>query len=252
MHNRRSVLTGLGAGVAISAFERPAEALYDRSRHSREPIAILGTGHFGGAIGKRLSSVGYSVIYGSRTPDSQRVKSLAQKSSLRVSVAPQNEAASRANVVVFAVPWASVRGMLPELGDLSGKLIIDPMIAKPATVDKMPFPSNPSMSAAEELQAWVPAAHVVSAFSTIWYKNIANPARCGGPVTVPLAGDDFGANQSVARLTSDLGLDPVIIGKLTAARYIESLLCMEVASNTGVYNRGNKKMYEVYMRRVPL
>jgi 8-hydroxy-5-deazaflavin:NADPH oxidoreductase len=250
--NRRSVLTGLGAGVAVAALERPARALDEGPGRAREIIAVLGTGHFGGAIGKRLGSLGYSVLYGSRTPDSPGVKALVRESGRRASAASARDAASRGRIVVFAVPWTAVKEMLPGLGDLSGKLLIDPMIANPRAVDKLPFPPDPSTSAAERLQAWVPGAHVVSAFSTIWYKDLADPTRCGGPVSIPIAGDDRGANERVARLTSELALDPVIIGNLPAARYIESLLWMEVACNSSIYNRGTKKLYEIYMRRVPL
>lgn len=252
MSNRRSVLTGLGAAVAVSAFETPARAQDDGFHRKQEVIAVLGTGHFGGALGKRVAALGHRVVYGSRTPESARVKALVQESGPRAFAASQHDAAAHGSIVVFAVPWTSVKEMLPSLGNLSGKLIIDPMIANPRVVNKLPFPPDPTTSAAEQLQASAPGTHVVSAFSTIWYGDLANPARAGGPISVPLAGDDRVSNKHVAGLIADIGLDPVIVGNLTAARYLESILWMEVACNSSIYNRGTKKMFEIYMRRVPL
>lgn len=166
---------------------------------------MLGTGHFGGAIGRRLAEVGHTVVYGSRTPDSQRIKALVKECGPRTSAAPLKEAVSRGEIVVFALPWDPVKGLLPTLGDLSGKLIIDPMIA--------------------------------------------NPARSDGPISIPLAGADRGANERVARLVSELGLDPAVIGGSSAARYLENLLWMEVAYN--IYNKDTRRKCEIYMRRVP-
>lgn len=248
MPNRRSVLTALGAGVAASAFERPARALVE-ARRSSELIAVLGTGHFGRAMGTRLAAVGHTVIYGSRTPNSERVKALVRDSGPRATAASDRDAASRARVIVFAVPWAPVPQMLPELGDLSGKLIIDPMIARPRFVDKYPFPPDPSTSVAETLQSWIPRTPVVAAFSTISYLNLANSGLAGGPISIPLAGNDSHAKVRVARLTAQLGLDPIDIGAVIAARYMEYLVWMEIAYNVKQYHPG--KDCEIYFRLVP-
>ena len=42
----------------------------------RETIAIIGTGDLGDSLGARLAGLGYTIVYGSRTPDSDRVKAL--------------------------------------------------------------------------------------------------------------------------------------------------------------------------------
>lgn len=250
MVQRRSVLTaltGLGASAALTAAARRAGAQPRGSAPPREPIAVLGTGHFGGTLGKRLSALGYPVVYGSRTPTEARVSALVTASGPRASAAPQKEAASRAAIIVFAVPWEPVERMLPDLGDLTGKLLIDPMIAKPKIIEGDPFPPAVPTSTAEQLQAWAPAAHVVKAFITISYRTLASPARARGPISIPYAGADSSAKARVAQLISELGLDPMDTGPLVAARYIESVLWFEVACN-----RSNKRPFELYMRPVPL
>jgi predicted dinucleotide-binding enzyme len=90
---------------------------------------------------------------------------------------------------------------------------------------------------------------VVKAFNTILDKNLANPGRAGGPISIPLAGADQAAKQRVAQLVAQLGLDPVDTGPLIAARYIEDLLRFEVGYV--IQNQG-RKMFELYMRPVPV
>ncbi len=213
---------------------------------ARETIAVLGTGHFGGTIGRRFGSIGYPVVYGSRTPDAERVKALVAESGPLASAATQPDAASRGAIVVFAVPWEPVEELLPRLGDLTDKLLIDPMIANPAVIDGYPFPPAVPASTAEQLQSWVPSAHVVKAFITISYRTLADPVRAGGPISIPFAGADAHAKERVAQLIAELGLDPMDVGPLVAARYIENLLWFEVACN-----RNNHKLFELFMRRVP-
>lgn len=247
---RRSVLKGLtslSAGAALAAFSRRTRAQHGGSSAVRETIVVLGTGHFGGTIGRRLGAIGYPVVYGSRTPDAPRVRSLVADSGPLASVASQKTAASRGSIVVFGIPWGAVKELLPGLGDLTGKLLIDPMIAKPNVIEGYPFPPTTPTSTAEQLQLWAPRSHVVKAFITISYRTLANPVRAGGPISIPFAGTDQSAKERVARLISDLGLDPMDTGPLVSARYIENLLWFEVACN-----RNNRKLFELYMRHVPL
>lgn len=213
----------------------------------RETIAVLGTGKLGGAIGKRLAALGYPVIYGSRTPDSEPVRALVAVSGPHAHAATLKEAVSRAAIVVFALPWEPVKDLLPGLGDLSGKLIIDPMNEPLRIVDHYPSRPDASTSAAEQLQSWLPGAHVVKAFNAILYKDLAEPARAGGAISIPLAGADRSAKDRVVQLVSQLGFEPVDMGPLIAARYIEDLLRLEIGYV--MYNKG--RMFELYLRPVP-
>ena len=245
MVHRRSVLTaltGFSATAAMVWFSRRSRA-QARTEASRETIAVLGTGHFGSTIAKRLGALGYPIVYGSRTPDAPRVKALVKATGTRASAASHREAASRGAIVIFAIPWEPVKALLPELGDLTGKLVIDPMIAKPTIVEHYPFAAAPST--AEQLQGWTPSAKVVKAFCTISYVTLAHPRRAGGPLSIPFAGNDRNAKQRVAQLITELRLAPMDTGSLVAARHIENVLWFEVACNIT-----NKKPFELYMRRV--
>jgi predicted dinucleotide-binding enzyme len=246
MIDRRSMLTGLGNSLALAAIAKAASASDAVSAPAKETIAILGAGKLGGALGKRLVAAGYRVIFGSRTPDAERVQALIKSSGPKASAATLADAVAHSPIVVFALPWEPVKDILPRLGDMSGKLLIDPMNAAPRVIDGYPFRPDTSTSVAEELQRLVPGASVLKAFNAISANDLADPARASGPISIPLAGAEGDHKMRLLQLVSNLGLDPVDFGPLVVARYIEDLLWFEVACV-----RHNKKLYELYMRPMP-
>lgn len=243
MIDRRSIFAGLGSSLALGAIMKRAIASDVVSVPPKEAIAILGAGKLGSALGKRLAAARYPVIYGSRTPNAERVQALVQSSGPNASAATLADAVAHSSIVVFALPWEPVKDLLPKLGDLSGKLIIDPMNAAPKIIDGYPFRPDTSTSVAEELQRLVPGASVVKAFNAISANDLAEAARARGPISIPLAGAEGDPKKRLIKLVSDLGLDPVDFGPLVVARYIEDLLWFEVACV-----RHNKKLFEIYMR----
>jgi predicted dinucleotide-binding enzyme len=70
-----------------------------------ETVAMIGTGDMGDSLGPRFAELGYRVVYGSRKPESDKVKALVKKTGKNASAATQMEAAQRADIVVTAVPW---------------------------------------------------------------------------------------------------------------------------------------------------
>ena len=141
------------------------------------------------------------------------------------------------------LPWKAAKDLVPTLGDLSGKVIIDPMNAALRIVDGYPAPSDEATSVSEQLQALMPAAKVVKAFNTPTAANILNPARAGGHFSIPLAGADVPAKLRVAALVTEIGLEPVDTGPLIAARYLEDLLRLGVGYV--IYTKG--KFFEYHL-----
>jgi predicted dinucleotide-binding enzyme len=212
MIDRRTVLAALGAAVTVRAVART---------QAPEKIAILGTGRLGQVLATGWVRAGHRLVYGSRTPEEDRVRRVAQDTG--VPAVSSKEATAQSDIVVFALPWSPVRELLPVIGDLSGKIIMDPMnsgrIAGGYVVPDEAVPT----SIGEELQALAPRAKVVKAFNTPAARNIVDPARAGGHVSIPLAGEDAAAKARVAALVTDLGLEPVDTGPLIAARYLEAM-----------------------------
>ena len=188
----------------------------------RETIAIIGTGDLGDSFGQRLAALGYPVIYGSRTPDSERVKAVVASTGHGASAMTQMDAARRGDIVFLPITWPAMETAAQSLGDLDGKIVVDPSIPWTQGADGYPE-SMLETSSAEMIQGWNPGAMVVKGLGTMSSTIIDKPKSLGGIVTIPLASDDKAAKERVSRLVDELGLDPVDFGPLRMARNIESL-----------------------------
>jgi NADPH-dependent F420 reductase len=185
-------------------------------------IAIIGTGNVGGALGQRFAELGHTIIYGSRDPTRADVRELVAASGPNANATTQREAAQQADIVVLAVPWDIVESLTRGLGDLSGRIIIDPTNPRSIADDGLrDFPFHDSN--AERIQAVAPDAFVVKAFSTLGFNTMLDPSVAEGPVSIPIAGDNAEAKRVVADLTSGIGLVPVDVGPLRYAHVIEGL-----------------------------
>jgi len=200
----------------------PAVTVYAQT--SNETIAIIGTGNVGSTLGRIWAEAGHTIIYGSRTPDSDRVVSLVNATGNGASATTQAEAAQLAEIVFIPVPPAAIPEVIMALGDLTGKVIVDPTNWWEFEGDIVTSPRDPRESLAEQVQALAPDAMVIKAFNTLNYTVMADPSLSAGPVTVPIAGNDLAAKQRVARLVEDVGLEPLDVGPLQFAEYLEEML----------------------------
>ncbi len=91
-----------------------------------ETIAIIGTGDVGSALGPAFARQGHTIVYGSRDPSRDKVQALVSRTGLDASAASQADAAEEADVVVLAVPGLLVDDITQSLGNLDGKIVIDP------------------------------------------------------------------------------------------------------------------------------
>lgn len=185
----------------------------------RERIAIIGTGNVGAALGQRWGTLGHEIIYGSRDPGAARLAELVAASGPAARAATPAAAAASADIVVLAVPWTVAEEALVSLGDLAGRVIIDP-INPSRFVDGRVELGHPGL--AERLASLAPEASLVKALNTTSYRNMLEPPATD-PITVPLAGDDEQAVTRVARLVAELGLLPRAVGPLYNARYLEAM-----------------------------
>jgi len=188
----------------------------------RETIAIIGTGDLGDSFGQRLASLGYPVVYGSRTPDSDRVKALVSLTGNGSSATTQLEAAQRGDIIFLPIPWPAMETAAQSLGKLNGKIVID--VSIPWTQGEDGYPElMVETSSAELIQKWNPGAKVVKGLGTMSSMIIDDPTVLDGIVTIPLASDHRDAKQRVALMVDELGLDPVDFGPLRMARSIEAM-----------------------------
>lgn len=178
-------------------------------------IAIIGAGKMGSAFAQALAGTEAEVLLGVRAA----AKASALASETGATVLTPNEAAAQADVVILALFYSAAQEFLAQAGDLTGKVLVD--ISNPITPDFTDLVVGHTSSAAEELQALAPTAHVVKAFNTLFAGLIAPAARTGRAVQTYVAGDNAGAVARVSEVAKLIGLTPVVAGPLRNARFIE-------------------------------
>ena len=194
---------------------------------SADTIAIIGTGTVGTLLGPEWAKKGHTIIYGSRTPDSDKVKALV-KATPKGSASTSQAAAAKAGIVLLAVPGGAAVDTAKGLGDLKGKIIIDATNSLAMKDGKVMDPDSKE-SVAQQIQANAPGAFVVKAYNTMATVVMNNQALAGGSVSLPMSGDDAAAKAKVAELGKSTGLAPVDLGSLDMSRFQEQLGRLYVA-----------------------
>jgi 8-hydroxy-5-deazaflavin:NADPH oxidoreductase len=184
-------------------------------------VAVIGTGNMGGSLGPRLAEAGYTVVYGSREPTRADVRELVALTGHGASAASQEEATAQAGVVVLAVHWEVMEDVLSNLGDVSGKILVDMSGPNRLAADGY-MEISVETSGGEVIQRWRPQARVVKTGLPSVYL-IESPMILGRPPTVMLASDDREAKEIVGRMVADIGLDPWDAGPLRMSRAMEAL-----------------------------
>jgi NADPH-dependent F420 reductase len=205
-------------------------------------IAVIGTGEVGGALGPEFAAQGHTIVYGSRDPQRDKVQELVEKTGELASATSPAEAAAQADIVVLAVPGLMVEEITKSLGDLSGKIIIDPTNPLERRMNRLEHAVDTSN--AEIIQAAAPGAYVVKAFNTLNWRTMVDPSSAGGPVSIPLVGDNGRAKKIVAELVAGMGLEPIDVGPLRDARWVEGMLILWINNRFG----GKRPSFDYHLR----
>ncbi len=209
----KTVLTALVTLLVLASPVSLAEESYF--------VAVIGTGDMGSALGVQLAAAGHTVTYGSRDPSRPSVQELVETTGASATAATQREAADRSEIIILAVPWFAVESLIPELGDLSGKILVDITTGSQQGSDGYPELAVET-STSEQIQAWAPDARVVkTAFASA--TTVRDPHRYGEPVMTYIAADDREAKEIVAGLAIQLELFPLDAGPLRMSRTIDHL-----------------------------
>lgn len=214
-HNRRYPRTLFSLVALVLAMGTSLDALADT-------VAVIGTGNVGSALGKRFTELGHTVVYGSRDPSRASVQALVAETGGGATAAIPADAALDADIVVLAVPWDAVESAVAGLGDLSGKIVIDPTNPRVRAADGLYDPPLATSNAAM-IQAWAPRARVVKALNLLPAAAMLDPHFADFQFVLPIAGDDADAKARVAELLRSMGIEVVDFGKVRHAKIIEAL-----------------------------
>lgn len=211
-------------------------------------IGILGAGLMGSKLGTIFARAGHDVVF-SYSHDPKKLEKLARDAGSTAQAGTPDEAVRGADAVLLAVHWTRVHDVLTQAGKLSGKVLLSCTL--PMSKDDTRLVIGHTTSGAETLAVKVPKAHVVSAFSTAPSEVLFSVFKRRKKGTLPdlvYCGDNKKAKKTAAGLIHDVGFNPVDLGPLSMARYVEpfSLLAAQIA-----YDNSNHPELTYHFERLP-
>ncbi len=205
--------------LSLTSFCTPAAAT------DKPVVAMIGTGTLAGTFGPAIGRAGYPLVYGSRDPTRTSVRELVEKTGSEASAASPRAAASKAQIVILAVPRNVLDEVIDALGDLDGKIVVDVSGGKKRVAADGYLELIPGESNSERIQSRHPAARVVR-INLPLMAYFVKPLLVGTPPTILIAGNQPEAREAVARLIFDMGLDPWDAGPLRFAQVFDAMNTM--------------------------
>ncbi|MER6075309.1 NAD(P)-binding domain-containing protein [Streptomyces sp. NPDC001817] len=191
-------------------------------------IGVLGTGNMADALATQWVRAGHEVIIGGR--DTHKAERLAARIGGGAKPASLRAAAESAQeAVLAALPFGAGVDVARDLhAALEGKALVD--CSNPVGPG-FRLLTDGGPSAARQLAAAAPGAHVVKAFNLchedVW--RMRPPVFDGRPLAVPVCGDDDTALGRVRELVRDVGCEPVAGGGLERAGLLEATAALFIA-----------------------
>lgn len=178
-------------------------------------IGIIGAGHIGGTLVRRLRALGHDVsVANSRGP--QTLAGLAKETGAHAVTV--NEAARDKDVVVVTIPEKNVPRLPKDLfaGATERTVVVDTGNYYPRQRDGRIAEIEQGMTESRWVSRQL-GRPVVKAFNNIYAKHLlehGRPASDPQRIALPVAGDDAAAKQVVLKLMDELGFDGVDAGTL--------------------------------------
>ena len=175
-------------------------------------IGVLGSGMVGGAIARKLASLGHDVMMGSRGASEKA----AEFPGIKLGTAP--EAAAHGQWVVNALPGETSLRVLGQC-EIDGKILIDIGNYDIAVDQAIPTPLG------EAIQKAHPNVRVVKTLNSVSAHLMVDPGNLQQRHSVFIASNDEAAKAEVTELLRAFGWQDIIdLGDLSACRAMEQLI----------------------------
>ena len=208
-------------------------------------VGILGTGDVGKAIAKGLLTLGHEVMIGARSATSEKAAAVVAELGAGAVTGSFADAARYGEVVVLATLGSVNAQVIEATGadNLTGKVVLDTTNPLDFTKGFPPSLLQPKEgSGAQEIQALAPGARVVKVFNTVGHALMFRPEVQGGAPSMFLCGNDEVAKATAGELVTAFGWEPIDVGTLVAAHWLEAMCMVWVAvgARTGRWDRAFK------------
>jgi predicted dinucleotide-binding enzyme len=185
--------------------------------------AIIGLGNIGKQVALNLIAGGQHVIVADHGPT--KAQELAKASNGNARAASVAAAIDEGEVIIFAVYFDGLKGLLVEYHDkLAGKIVVDPsnLIAPDGSGGFKKIISQDQSSGQILAALLPPEAKFVKAFGTLAAASLKTGARRSPePNVLFYASDDRSAGDKVAELIKASGFAPVRVGGVVQSIRIE-------------------------------
>ena len=175
-------------------------------------VGIIGCGTMGFALARRLLMSGYSVLMGSRDPDSRH--------STQFTFTSIPDCISRSSILFIAIHPEHYTNALISPLEHNPKLFDGKILIEISNQTKQNIRDD-ELSNAECLQSAIPNAFVVKAFNTL-SSFVMESSTAGESRTVFVASDHPTARDRVILLAREMNFEAYNHGSLRTARHLES------------------------------
>jgi hypothetical protein len=176
-------------------------------------IGIIGSGHIGATVARKLVAAGHEVVM-ANSRGAETLDVLARDIGAKaVSV---EEAARFGDVVVEAIPFVAYDTLPADA--LVGRIVIDAANYYPSRDGQIAALDDGELTSSELVARHLAGARVVKAFNTIYWESIRDKGRPAGDperLAIPISGDDAEAKRVVTDLIDEIGFDAVDAGSLS-------------------------------------
>lgn len=184
-------------------------------------IGIIGSGSMGQALGQCFANAGHDILFGTRIVE--RIAKWVDAEGIKASYGTYADAANFGDVILLVTSWDDTQAAIESAGSLEGKILID--CSNPAGADGFyHIGTGRIASGAEDIAKWALGAKVGKAFNHIYGSMLlAGTQFDGNQPTIFYCSDNDEAKKVIVGLAKEIGLDPVDVGALKNARYLEPL-----------------------------